>query len=119
MALNLFSEWNIVQEAKGKYQSSNIIQKKKWSRPPVGWVKINIDAACSTGRNAVGIGCVVRDEHGVFQRACNNYIIGIKTPREEKALSLREAMSWINSWRTTKFIFEMDLKLLVDAFYAI
>lgn len=30
-------------------------------------------------------------------------------------MSLKEALSWIKAWRTSKCIFETDAKLLVDA----
>lgn len=90
MALNLLSEWNRAQEIKKKHQNNCMAQQKKWSKPPEGWIKINIDASCSTGWDSVGVGCVVRDDRGSFQRARSNQIEGKRTPREAEALSMQK-----------------------------
>lgn len=36
--------------------------------------------------------------------------------REAEAVSLKEALSWIKPWGTSKCIFESDAKILLDAF---
>lgn len=89
---------------------------KTWSRPPDGWVKINIDATYRQGEDFIGTGCVVRDEHGRFLRVRTNVLRGTTQVREAESWSLREALEWVRQWRTTKCIFESDAKLLVDAF---
>ncbi|KAL4354845.1 hypothetical protein GQ457_06G011460 [Hibiscus cannabinus] len=35
-----------------------------WLRPPIGWIKVNVDAAVSTVEGLVGIGAVFRDDGG-------------------------------------------------------
>lgn len=35
--------------------------------------------------------------------------------RDEEALRLKEALSWMKEWRTSKCVFKSDTKLLVDA----
>ncbi|XP_074347622.1 uncharacterized protein LOC141686487 [Apium graveolens] len=107
------------QETKKKHHTNSTVQQKTWSKPPEGWIKINIDVACYTGRDNIGVGCVVRDDRGVFQRARSNQIGGLRKPREAEALSMREALSWVKGRRASKYIFETDSKLLVDAFHAI
>jgi hypothetical protein len=35
-----------------------------WTKPPQGWVKINVDGAFDAGSNRAGIGVIIRDENG-------------------------------------------------------
>lgn len=58
---------------------------------------------------------MARDERGKFVRARSNVICGWRQPREAKALSLKEALSWMKQWRRSKVVFESDAKFLVDA----
>lgn len=37
--------------------------------------------------------------------------------REAEALSLKEALTWMKTWRTSKCIFETNAKLLADVIY--
>lgn len=45
-----------------------------WCKPPPGWVKINIDAACKPSDQFVKIGCISRDDSGAFLCARNGVI---------------------------------------------
>ncbi|KAL4318600.1 hypothetical protein GQ457_18G013930 [Hibiscus cannabinus] len=38
----------------------------KWDPLPVGWVKLNVDAAVSTANNTAGVGGVIRDANGAW-----------------------------------------------------
>lgn len=71
-------------------------RSKTWTKPLLGWVKINIDAACDPVSDSVAVGCVVRDANGLFLRSRSRVIRGARSPREAEALSMREALSWIN-----------------------
>lgn len=93
------------------------VQSKTWSKPPYGWIKINIDAACQQHSEFVGVGCVIRDDQGQFLRARSSIVRRRGHAREADAISLREALSWVKDWRTTKCIFDSDVKLLVDALH--
>lgn len=42
--------------------------KRKWSRPPPGWVKMNVDAAIFQD-GCIGVGSVLRDSQGKFMKA--------------------------------------------------
>lgn len=59
---------------------------------------------------------MVRDSRGRFLRARCNVLHGTSQVTEVEAISLKEAIEWLRSWRTVKCIFELDAKLLVDAF---
>lgn len=94
--------------------SSNAITRK-WSPPSQGWVKVNIDAAMFGDIGCTGIGCVIRDENGVFIRARNQKIAANLQPREAEAVGLREALSWVKELGHKRCIFETDSKLLAEA----
>lgn len=96
-------------------KSTGMLQHNRWCKPSDGWIKINIDAACRSNSDFIGVGCVVRNEMGEFLRARTNMIRSRGQAREVEAVSLKEALSWIKLWRTSKCIFESDAKILVDA----
>ncbi|XP_017250744.2 uncharacterized protein LOC108221372 [Daucus carota subsp. sativus] len=118
MALGLLQEWQSSQEELGgggrnRASSAN----RQWCKPPEGWIKVNIDAACHAQQGYIGIGSVARDENGQFLRASGRRIQGRWKPREAEALGLKEALLWVREWRTSKCVFEMDAKTVVDAIY--
>ncbi|XP_074373973.1 uncharacterized protein LOC141714348 [Apium graveolens] len=110
-------QW-IMQRAKedgNKHHNHNSTGIQNWSKPPGGWIKINVDAACRPGDDFVGAGCVMRDDCGKFLRASSTRIRGKMQPKMAEAVSLREALSWTKQWRSNKCIFECDAKPVVDA----
>lgn len=115
-ALNMLADWDKSCSEEKQNQVRSQQSNKHWCKPPTGWVKINVDAACREGTCQIGVACVVRDEHGKFLRVRVNLIQGRAYAREAEALSLKEALSWVKDWRVDKCIFESDAKLLVDAF---
>ncbi|XP_074360435.1 uncharacterized protein LOC141700627 [Apium graveolens] len=114
MALNMLAEWRRAMETP-QPRSGQVQANRSWHKPPSGWVKINVDAACTLGQGVIGVSCVVRDDAGHFVRARSNVMRGSFHPRVAEALSLKEALYWTKEWRTSKFIFESNAKLLVEA----
>lgn len=111
----MLADWNKAREEKSKTAGSQRNGTRVWCRPPRGWIKINSDAACMPASSQVGVGCVARDDCGCFLRARSTVVQGQFQPREAEAIALREALSWIKSWRRSKCIFECDAKMVVDA----
>lgn len=113
-ALNLLTDW---KEARlDDMKKSKQVQAciKRWSKPPVGWIKINLDAAIFP-EGFIGVGIVIRDSHGDFVRAICSHIEGAWQPRDAEALSLKEALSSAKSLNLHHCIFETDSKTLVEA----
>ncbi|KAL4360801.1 hypothetical protein GQ457_04G012650 [Hibiscus cannabinus] len=50
--------------AKATGQISLDTMLQSWSRPPLGWVKVNADASVNLADGKAAIGCVIRDENG-------------------------------------------------------
>lgn len=113
MVNNLLQDW---ERSRKPYSSNTLgIQPRKWCKPPQGWIKINIDAAYRQDMEYIGTGCIVRDEQGLFLRGRVNRLRRCGEAREAEAMSLKEALLWMKQWRTTRCIFEMDAKSVVDA----
>ncbi|XP_074355726.1 uncharacterized protein LOC141695374 [Apium graveolens] len=113
--VNMLAEWNRAREDMQKQTARTQASNRIWSKPPEGWVKINVDAACMLRTGQMGVGCVIRDECGRFMRARSQVVQGCLQPREVEAIGLREALSWTKNWRRSKCIFECDAKALVEA----
>lgn len=115
LAMNLLADWNRAKEKSIKHLHQQSAGKQHWGKPPVGWIKVNVDASWRRGDDFIGVGCVMRDDWGKFLQARSSRIRGKMQPKMAEALSLREALSWTIQWRTKKCIFECDAKLVVDA----
>lgn len=110
-------EWNRAREEVSKHSAQIKACRRKWCKPPDGWIKVNTDAACHLRTGRMGVGCIIRDDRGCFIRARSKVIQGRLQPREVEAIGLREALSWTKEWRMTRCIFECDAKSVVDAFH--
>lgn len=113
-AMNLLADWRRAHEECGRSLGSAVMGVQHWSTPPVGWYKINTDAAIFHD-GSVGLGSVIRDSTGRFIRARCGRVVGGWQPREAEALSLKEALSWVKSLALEHCIFESDSMSLVKA----
>ncbi|KAK4852601.1 hypothetical protein QYF36_025365 [Acer negundo] len=58
----------------------------KWSRPPVGWIKLNCDGSCRGNPGNTGGGGIIRDSNGMVKRAIStHYRDGTNNGSELKA----------------------------------
>lgn len=48
MSLNMMTDWNRAREEEEKYRTQQG-NTPSWCKPPEGWIKINVDAACTQG----------------------------------------------------------------------
>ncbi|XP_019196332.1 PREDICTED: uncharacterized protein LOC109190316 [Ipomoea nil] len=86
----------------------------KWQKPKPRWLKLNVDAALDTGSGKMGLGWVLRDDHGGFLAAACMPWIGLFSPREAKALAIREALSWCKRKSLEFLHVETDSLLVVQ-----
>lgn len=108
MAANCLADW---KNAQVKHLGN---EDPLWRKPMAGWSKLNIDAAVFPD-GTIGVGCVLRDEHGLFLGARNCRIVGAWSPREAEALGMKEALSWLTKRRGQGCIIETDSQVLVTA----
>ncbi|XP_074347005.1 uncharacterized protein LOC141685825 [Apium graveolens] len=97
MAMQLLQDWRRSQEELGtRMQRGSNENVTHLCRPPEGWVKVNVDAACRDQLGFIGMGCVARDHMGRFMRARCATMRGGMPPREAEAWSLRAALLWMD-----------------------
>ncbi|KAK6140574.1 hypothetical protein DH2020_025681 [Rehmannia glutinosa] len=71
-----------------------------WSKPSSGSFKCNVDAALFHETSLLGFGSVIRDCHGSFVAAIHGSMKGPIQPEIAKAMSMREALRWLQqSWK--------------------
>ncbi|XP_057452170.1 uncharacterized protein LOC130743990 [Lotus japonicus] len=74
----------------GALQRSPRAEAAAWSRPAVGWIKVNVDA--SVRRAMAGFGMVARDEEGALLAAATLAPVMMQSAGLAEALCLRWAM---------------------------
>ncbi|KAJ1400517.1 Ribonuclease H-like superfamily [Sesbania bispinosa] len=88
-------------------------QEIKWHAPPLGWYKLNCDAAKSTNGHW-GIGIVARDSDGVVIAAATRSLDTFDDPTLAEAMGLRLAMQFAVDLCLEDVIFESDNKIVMD-----
>ncbi|VFR02953.1 unnamed protein product [Cuscuta campestris] len=88
---------------------------KGWERPPVNYLKVNVDASSGLVDRYVGLGFIVRDYEGRFVAAISIKCRGSFGPREAEAIAVKEALSWIKSKGWKQVLVETDCKEVVDS----
>lgn len=101
-SFNLLADWTRAREEDVKHKVQLRSGPRTSTKPPTGWIKINVDATCS--QEMVGLGCVIRDEEGNFLRARCSTLSYTMNPKEAEAMSLREGLSWTKEWRNQVYI---------------
>jgi ribonuclease HI len=118
---------NVCTDTKGKKPVDNrmmpgegnkkqmALQKKVWEPPPMGWLKINVDASSieATGSGATGI--IIRDHTGTILLAGGNIIKHCSTAKEAEAMAIVDGARLSNRWPGAKIIFESDCSTVVKA----
>lgn len=98
---------------RGHTEGSNV--PRSWEKPPLNWVKINVDAALFGSENCIGLGMIVRDAAGNFIMARSRKQENLVPLREAEAMCLKEALSWMKGKGFHKCIFETDSQVLAQA----
>lgn len=89
----LVSMWELARNHKPTVEDHQTIQQPvKWSAPPPGWVKCNIDAAFDVNSSTTGLGLCLRPEGGLFMLARMDYKQPILSVMEGEASSLLLAL---------------------------
>ena len=114
-ALNLLHDWREAQAAGVRKRGLLMNEEnRKWSKPPDGWFKVNVDAT-SAHNGDISVGCVVRNAQGEFVGARCKRIEGSWCSKEAEAISLKEALGWTKALNLHLCIFETDSKVLAMA----
>ena len=63
------------------------------------------------------MGCVLRDIQGEFIGCHSAKIYGVLSSRDAEVYDLRQAIIWVLRLEFPLAVFELDAKMVVDAFY--
>ncbi|KAJ1391073.1 Ribonuclease H-like superfamily [Sesbania bispinosa] len=88
-------------------------KETKWHAPPLGWYKLNCDAAKSTNGHW-GIGIVARDSDGVVIAAATRSLDTFEDPTLAEVMGLRLAMQFAVDLCLEDVIFESNNKIVMD-----
>ena len=70
-----------------------------WTKPLMGWVKANVDAAIFQNQVRIGTCCTVRDSTSAMIMGRTMNIMGAYSVQEVETLNLKEALTWLKGSR--------------------
>ncbi|XP_074369140.1 uncharacterized protein LOC141710128 [Apium graveolens] len=116
-ALNMLTEWRKAhdQQLNSGNNTGTPLAIRKWEKPQVSWVKINIDDALFEDIDCIGLGSVVRGSNGQFIMARSSRQDVLIPPREAEAMCLKESLVWLKDKGLQKCVFETDSQVLARA----
>ncbi|XP_019196024.1 PREDICTED: uncharacterized protein LOC109189854 [Ipomoea nil] len=86
-----------------------------WSKPPTGWLKMNIDAALGPNNSKMGFGFVLRDSIAEFKAAVQLPYHSLCRPDEAEAMAVREALKWLKAQNMDFVQLESDCIKVVNS----
>ncbi|XP_073119607.1 uncharacterized protein [Henckelia pumila] len=118
-AVEVHHQWLLANQSIGSSPSASLRQpNSSWTKPPINFVKCNVDAAVFKDPPRMGYGCIIRDSSGVVIKAICGCFPGIFTSIMAEAMSIREALSWLKELNISNVIVESDALLVVNAFHS-
>ncbi|CAN1292379.1 Putative ribonuclease H protein At1g65750 [Linum perenne] len=106
-------EWWALKQGAGnaRAQPPTVNQERsrnRWSRPDLGAIKINIDAALFFDAGRYGVGLVARDAQGSLIGYRQQLFPGTPPANEAEANGLIEAIRWAEVMGWTRVVYETD-----------
>lgn len=93
------------------HDTTNII----WQKPPLGFVKCNVDASFFHHEQKTEVGLCLRDDFGAYIMAKSVRWPHLLSVREGEAEGLLVALYWMQELGYANIIFELDCKVVVDS----
>lgn len=89
-----------------------------WMRPPVGWCKVNVDAALNAKTGRMGFGIIVRDSEGKVRAAKSVPKVGLVEPAAALTMAVFYGVSYCHERGIPNILVEGDAKQVIDAIEA-
>ncbi|XP_062114673.1 uncharacterized protein LOC133825790 [Humulus lupulus] len=86
-----------------------------WCKPPLGSLKLNVDAAFFSEAATHSFAGIVRDHTGAFVEAFSCCRMGAVAPELGEAMGVWEALSWIKRRKLVQVAVETDSLMVVQA----
>ena len=117
IAFEFYNEWKLARANHQGHSIGTIAGLVYWVRPPVGRLKLNIDATMLKDPTAVGVEMVLCDPDGLLV-ACKYVVLPFCcSVKESKATGVREGLQWLLELHHFEVDVELDAMIMVDAFY--
>ncbi|XP_019167154.1 PREDICTED: uncharacterized protein LOC109162903 [Ipomoea nil] len=110
-----YSAW-LAMTSVEQHNRETDVPNEQWKRPQQGFMKMNVDAAINIGDGCMGVGCVLRDDQGVFVAARSANWRGVLTSREAEALAIRDSLIWLRSHTESNILVETDSQQVVQCY---
>ncbi|XP_019186462.1 PREDICTED: uncharacterized protein LOC109181162 [Ipomoea nil] len=94
--------------------SCRTTEPERWTPPPHGAMKCNVDAA--TFDTGASFGAVIRDHGGTLIAAKSGWLEGIDDPFLAEVLAAKEALSWMKTQGQANWFLESDCLNFCNAF---
>uniref|UniRef100_A0A803PZC5 Reverse transcriptase domain-containing protein n=1 Tax=Cannabis sativa TaxID=3483 RepID=A0A803PZC5_CANSA len=88
-----------------------------WQPPPIGELKMNVDAAVDSSKNRIGLGAVIRNSTGQVIAALSMPIIGNFASHEMEAKAIFHSLVWASQWELQIGHVETDALMVTNALY--
>ena len=116
VALEVWKSWKSAQSFRFENSSNpSHVSVQRWSAPPVGMLKCNVDVAFLPSYQQTGLGMILWNVEGQFVACATTIFNSLTEVREGEALGLHEALSWVKRLGYQQVVFELDAKSVVDA----
>jgi ribonuclease HI len=108
-AQDTWQDWSKAQK-KTKHDGCNITTEgnQRWSKPPAGILKCNVDAACYAEQNFYCIAACLRDDKGQFVAAFAKRFEGQPAIDEAEAIGVLETLQWLHNSHNAANLIETD-----------
>ncbi|KAE8770517.1 hypothetical protein D1007_57718 [Hordeum vulgare] len=87
---------------------------QRWTKPPPGWTKLNIDGDYSEGNKTGGAGMILRDEEGQVIFSSCRYLRTCSSALEAELMACLEGISIARVWSELPMIVELDCSCAVQ-----
>uniref|UniRef100_A0A8I7BE80 RNase H type-1 domain-containing protein n=1 Tax=Hordeum vulgare subsp. vulgare TaxID=112509 RepID=A0A8I7BE80_HORVV len=108
----LSHQGKLTANQKGEVQAKDRVQR--WTKPPPGWTKLNIDGAFSEGNKTGGAGMILRDEEGQVIFSSCHYLRTCSSALEAELAACLEGISIARAWSVLPMIVELDCSCAVQ-----
>jgi ribonuclease HI len=90
------------------------MEVKRWSKPPLGWVKLNVDSSWYEQERQGGTGMILRDDEGSIMATACSFLKTCASPLEAEMLACHEGMRIAREWTDKPIVVESDCQVLVS-----
>nr|XP_011462054.1 PREDICTED: uncharacterized protein LOC105350808 [Fragaria vesca subsp. vesca] len=86
--------WENYKKARSSLIEPRIVFRSRWTKPSIGFVKLNVDAAFDPNSERSGLGGVFRDHEGFCLGAFTKFIVSASSPQHSELLAVLEGVGW-------------------------